>query len=297
MKKIGWLVVVLFLGGLIWYLFLKPYDYLVSIKTNTFPGAVNQTIKLWALTQEDSKFLEQDDLSSIRQQLSFNDSTYVYEWQIVRVTDSTSKIKVYISDVDHSIQNRMRLPFIKTDFEKRTAKTLTDFTKKLNEHITSFKVTMVGEGDIPSAYCLYIPIESTQFQKANGMMQNYGVLTDFIIKNNIEPKGPPFIEITDWNVNKDSIRYNFCFPIIKNDSIPDDALISHKQFKGTKAIKAIYNGNYITSDRAWYALMNYAKSKNIEVTRNAVEIFYNNPNMGGDELNWKAEIFMPLKTK
>ena len=57
----------------------------------------------------------------------------------------------------------------------------------------------------------------------------------------------------------------------------------------------IYNGNYITSDRAWYELLDDAERKNIEVHQTPVEVFYNNPNYGGDELNWKAEIYMPLK--
>jgi hypothetical protein len=26
-----------------------------------------------------------------------------------------------------------------------------------------------------------------------------------------------------------------------------------------------------------------------------VEVFYNNPNMGGNALTWKAEIYLPLK--
>jgi len=62
-----------------------------------------------------------------------------------------------------------------------------------------------------------------------------------------------------------------------------------------KVIKATYNGNYITSDRAWYSLLQYAKNNNLEVSQHLLEIFYSNPNMGGDELDWKAEIFLPIK--
>jgi len=41
--------------------------------------------------------------------------------------------------------------------------------------------------------------------------------------------------------------------------------------------------------------MDYAEKNNLEVTGHPLEFFYNNPNMGGNELNWKAEIFMPLQ--
>ena len=60
-------------------------------------------------------------------------------------------------------------------------------------------------------------------------------------------------------------------------------------------MKAIYNGNYITSDRAWYSLHDYANKNNIKIEENPTEIFHNNPNMGGDELKWKTEVFIPIK--
>ena len=60
---------------------------------------------------------------------------------------------------------------------------------------------------------------------------------------------------------------------------------------------AIYNGNYITSDRAWYALLNYADKNNISVDALPIEIFYNNPEMGGNALLWKTEVYLPLKSE
>ncbi|MEH6777641.1 MAG: AraC family transcriptional regulator, partial [Maribacter arcticus] len=68
----------------------------------------------------------------------------------------------------------------------------------------------------------------------------------------------------------------------------------YKKLETTKGIKAIYNGNYITSDRAWYALLRYAKTNGLNVAPNPIEIFYNNPDMGGNSLNWKTEVYLPL---
>jgi GGDEF domain-containing protein len=45
MRKIKYFIVLILLGSLVWYLFIKPYDYLVTFKANTFPGTINQTIK------------------------------------------------------------------------------------------------------------------------------------------------------------------------------------------------------------------------------------------------------------
>jgi len=45
MKKAAYALGILLAAGLVWYMFLKPYDYLVSFEVNTFPGAIRQTIK------------------------------------------------------------------------------------------------------------------------------------------------------------------------------------------------------------------------------------------------------------
>ena len=129
-------------------------------------------------------------------------------------------------------------------------------------------------------------------------MRNFNLLSSFIVKNDISLNGKPMVEITYWNMDNDSIHFNFCYPIIKNDTLPVDNIIKYKNIENKKALKAIYNGNYISSDRAWYALIDYAKNNNIEIEKEALEIFYNNPNLGGNAIKWKAEVFLPLnKTK
>ena len=295
MKNIFSIIGIILITSLVWYLFIKPYDYLVSIEVKTFPGAINQTIKTWSISLKNSIIIDQTDINNLKQRIQFNDSTYIYKWEIYAINDSTSKIKVYIKDVDHSLKNRIFLPFSNTDFEKRTKNTLVDFNKKLNEHIKKFKITIEGESKLNSTYCAYVPIKSVQIGKALGMMQNYNLLSSILVKNNVKLNGKPFVEITHWDMNNDSIYYNFCYPIIKNDSLPTHNLIKYKQFEAKKTIKAIYNGNYITSDRAWYALIDYAKKNDIEIEKKPIEIFYNNPNMGGNALKWKAEIYLPTK--
>lgn len=295
MKKIFLIICIILITSLGWYLFIKPYDYLVSIEAKTFPGAINQTIKTWSISLKNSTIIDQVDINNLKQRIQFNDSTYIYKWEINTINDSTSKVKVYIKDIDHSMKNRILLPFSNTDFEKRTKNTLVDFDKKLNEHIKKFKVTIEGESKLNSTYCAYVPIKSVQIEKALGMMRNYNLLSSILVKNNVKLNGKPFVEITHWDINNDSIYFNFCYPIIKNDSLPIHNLVKYKQFEGKKAIKAIYNGNYITSDRAWYALIDYAKKNDIEIEKKPIEIFYNNPNMGGNALKWKAEIYLPTK--
>jgi len=295
MKKISTIIGFLTIGFLLWYFIIKPYDYLVTFKVKTSAGTINQSIKLWNTSLANSSPIQQENLKNLTQQIIVKDSTFNYDWSISSVNDSISKVNVYVTDIDHSFANKISIPFGTTDFEKRTQNTITDFIDKLKEHLNKIRVRVVGIDSTRTTYCAYIPMKGLQIEKARGMMQNYSLLTSVLSAENIEMNGTPFVEITNWNTQNDSIAYNFCFPVIKSDSLPIDPRIQYKQYSGVKALKASYNGNYITSDRAWYALLDYAGNNDIEIVKKPLEVFYSNPNFGGDELKWEAQIYLPIK--
>ena len=294
MKKLFFGLGVLLVGILCWYLWVKPYDYVVTFSARANPGTLNQSIKSWGEGLNSSDSISQESLRLLTQELHFNDSLHRYQWEIYPLTDSTSKVKVYAKDVDHSLENKIHIPFYDTDFEKRTRKTLLNFNELLQEHLNSFKVTIKGEETLKGSYCACVSVKGQQFDKARGMMKHYPFLASFLVENQITLNGTPFIEVTYWNMEKDSIEYNFCYPILKTEDLPQHPDLTYRHFGSRKALKAIYNGNYITSDRAWYALLDYAEKEGRSVSGLPVEVFYNNPNMGGDAIGWKAEVFMPL---
>lgn len=280
--------------GLLWYFFIKPQDYQVRVRANSLPGTINQALKAWSATLPNASIRQLDKLEHLEQTITFGDSINIYEWKIVAVNDTTSKLTVNIKDTAHSLTNKFFIPFTDTDLEKRSRKTVTDFIKNLNDHLKEFKIGDIGEEELPSTYCACVEHNTTQSNKAFGMMQSYPFLNSVISKNGIQMNGVPFIETTHWNMQNDSISFNFCYPIIQTDTLPVIKDITYKEFIGKKSLKAAYNGNYMTSDRAWYALLNYAKNNNLNVEKTPIEYFFNNPNMGGDALRWKAEVFLPI---
>ena len=297
MKKVLLGILAILLLALLWYLFIKPSDYTIRFEAKTFPGAINQTIKLWDQTLDTVNSVRQDgdDIYHLSQKVKFGDSIHIYDWEITAITDSTSKVKVNVSDENHSLSNKIQIPFSDTDFEKRSRKTVLDFMENLNDHINKFKVTIIGEEEIPTKYLAYVPLKVAQFQKAGGMMQNMSYITQVLAKNEVQLDGPPIVQVTHWDMEKDSVAYNFGQPIIRSERLPMNTDIKYHRIFSKKALKAEYNGNYITSDRAWYALLDYAKANNIEVEPTPIEVFHNNPNFGGNEIQWKAEIYMPIK--
>lgn len=295
MKKVLLFLVLSVVVGLVWYLFIKPNDYIVRFNAPTTVGTVNQAIKSWQLTQKNVKLLPSSSLDLIKQEITYGDSTHLYTWELKQLTDSTTKVILGTKDEANSLANRFKVAFGETFIQQRSEAVAKDFYEGLADHLDAFKITLEGESVSPPAYVAYVTIEGTQIQKAGGMMKNYGYLSTIMTKDGIEPKGAPFIEITKWNQKTDSITYNFCFPIKNKENLPEFPAIQYKRVFEKKALKATYNGNYITSDRAWYRLLAYAEKNNIEVEALPIEVFYNNPSYGGNEKDWKAEIYMPIK--
>lgn len=282
---------------LLWYFFFKTADYTINFVSGTFPQTINQSLKLWDYGLENSSGLEEfEDFNHLRQTYTISDSTHTFDWHIKALTDSTSQVTVHVSDQNlaNSLLNRLQVPFSKTDFSIGSEKLVLDFMTVLKDHVDNFKVTIIGIEEIPEKSIAFVPLKTAQIDKAKGMMENSTFIGQVLVNQNIELDGPPMIEVTQWHTKKDSLEFNFGYPVMPGQEFPTDTEIQYKKIEAKKGIKAIYNGNYITSDRAWYALLNYAKKNDLNVEARPVEIFFNNPDMGGNSLNWKAEIYLPL---
>ena len=295
MKKILLIIAIVAVMAELWYLFITPYDYKVTFSVKTLPGTVNQTVKLWSNSLDDSKITNQAAINALDQQLTVGDHTYTYKWEMNLTNDSTTKVIVYISEPENSLANKIAIPFVETQIEQDAENNVTGFYNRINEHLDKIKVKVDGISEIKRSYCVYVPLTTSQVGKAGGMMNYYSLLSSFILENNIETTGFPFVEITNWDMVNDSLSYNFCFPIIKTDTLPKTKLLKYKWLEQAKAIKATYNGNYITSDRAWYTLLHYAEKNDINVINKPIEIYHNNPNVDNNEKEWHADIYLPIK--
>jgi effector-binding domain-containing protein len=294
MKK-RYLLLFLLLAGLSWYFFIKSHDYQVSFKLKGLPGVINQSVKGWSNDLGNSRILSSEDLGEVVQQLSDSSGVYTYVWEIEALSDSLSEVTVYAKDDNNSIRNKAFIPFSDTYFEKTTRERLLDFAEKFQKHRQAFKVRIDGIEVSPETYTAYVEVNGKQMEKAFGMMKHYTYLSTALSGNQITLNGSPRVEVTYWDRETDSLNFNFCFPVIKSDSLPEYPGVLYKYLPPKRSLKATFNGNYIESDRAWYALIRYAEQNGLEVTGLPMEVFHNNPNMGGEELNWTAEIYMPIK--
>lgn len=293
---------VLFSLFLVWYLFIKENDYCISFKVKTATGTVFQGIEEWSAARlpydkESYTVLEKKNFDFIKQEMSKGNDRMEYTWDIAAVNDSVTKVSVGIKDLNHSLYNKLTAPFFNTAFKEEQITKIKDFKEGLNKHLESIKVKLDGEGTSKETFVAYISLKSVLQEKARTMILNDPIITGFLNDNSIEIIGRPYLEITNWNLDKETIDFNYCFPVDKNTKIIENDQVKFKTLPAIKGLKASYFGNFRTSDRAWFALLDYAKRNNLELKNTVLEHFLANPFNGGDELEWETQIIIPFDKK
>jgi hypothetical protein len=62
------------------------------------------------------------------------------------------------------------------------------------------------------------------------------------------------------------------------------------------AIKTDFYGHYGISDITWHNLAEEAKKQGYRRNNKLIEVYCNDPHSGGNELEWKAEIYMGIES-
>lgn len=288
----------LFLG---WYLLIKEADYCISFKVKTATGTVFQGVQEWSKAQllkdkEKYTLVDKRNFEFIKQEMNKENIQMEYSWDITAINDSITKVSVNIKDVNHSWYNKLTAPFFNTEFKKEQIRKITDFKKGLNDHLKNFKVKIEGEGVSEELVVAYVSVKSVLQAKAQNMIANDADITGFLLDNKIKIIGRPYVEITNWDLDNETIEFNYCFPIDKNAKIVENELVKYKKLPAFKGLKATYYGNFRTSDRAWFALLDYADKHGYKLNNEPREQFRANPFNGGNEIEWETKIIIPFAT-
>ena len=283
--------------GVVYYLFVRPFEYEVNFRATTTPGDVIETIRLWNRSMPGAQITEVDSFSRLNQTIVWKGKEYSYDWNFDFVNDSITKINIRISEPEHALSNKLLVPFTSQPIEKDAGEIATTFYEVLKTHLDITRVEVKGLAQLEPAFCVCTALKTEQTDKANGMMKDFDLLTAVIEEFKLKSGGSPSVRVREWSHNKGKLKFDFCFPILKTDSLPAIDSIFYKGFEKQLTLKAEFRGNYITSDRAWYSLVHYAEKNGYEINGLPIEYFLDNPNLGMNEKNWKAEIYLPIKDK
>lgn len=299
-KSILYLIVIVVLALGIWYFFIKPYNYQVSFTTKQSQSIVYDHLANWhdGKSRSDSvvSLISKNPFSGIIQDYKFGDSVFKFNWDLKMIDANTTKVTAKVKDEKHSIMQNLYIISSDNHFKNKSITTVQKFGESLMKNAENYRIHEVTDSVIPAQHCAYISVKSKINEKASAMLKNIFYVMNYIKEHDtIQLAGHPFLEVTEWNVENDSLKFDFCFPINKMKNYPKLPSNVHiKQTKEHKALKTIFNGNYRISDRAWLQLRDYAAFNDIKINNLPVEIFHNDPHTGVNALDWKAEVFMPV---
>ena len=302
-NKLKLLLAVVILSFLGWYFLLKQSDYTITFKVNAATGTISQGIMEWSTTQSKSQnelytLLEKRNYDFIKQQMKKGNQVMEYTWNMESINDSITNVIVGVKDLNHSFYNRLTAPFIPTKFRTEQIEKIKLFKTGLEDHIDDFKIRIDGEKSSEEIYVAYISLKSVLQEKAQTMIGYDADIVGYLDKNKIKIVGHrPYLEVTDWDHDKETVSFNYCFPIPKNTKYIPNSKVKFKTIPAMKGLQATYFGNYRTSDRAWFTLLDYAKRNNIKLQNTVLEHFLANPFLGGNELEWETKIIIPFASK
>ena len=302
-KKIILILSVGFSLLLAWYLFIKESDYCITFTAKTATGTIFQGINEWSAARKKGKnenytILEKRNYVFIKHFMKNGNVEMEYTWDMKSVNDSMTSVTIGIKDLNHSLYNRLTVPFYSTNFKNEQIEKIKSFKTGLEDHIDDFKIRIDGEKTSKEIYVAYIALESVVQEKAQTMIGYDAEIVGYLDRNKIKIIGfRPYLEITNWDQDKETVSFNYCFPISKDTKYVPDKNVKFKTIPTLKGIQATYYGNFRTSDKAWFAILDYAKKNNIKLENKPLEHFLDNPFNGGNELEWKTEIIIPFTAK
>jgi len=294
------LIIFLALIGGITFLLTRPSDYQAHFAIKASPDIAYYNIlnwDKWNRGQLNSKIeiLSKIPVRNVSQEVTLKDTTLIFNWEFKKVNDSITVVRAFVSDPDRKLYNRLTVPFIKTRFKNDVRGNLLDIKTRMDLMLKTFHYEFTGYHQFEKKSCVYVNLRSTPKGKARAMMSNVTELNQFVRQNNLELDGYPFLVIHDWNELMDSINFDFCFPISRIDAVPEDPKIKFMTVESMDAIKTDFYGNYGMTDITWYNLAEEARKHGYRSNHKLIEVYLNDPHSGGNELEWKAEIYLGIE--
>jgi hypothetical protein len=298
-KRVLWVTSALALLAAIWYFFLKPYHLSVGFNTPEASEVVYQHLLEWPVSAGDSleiNTLETEKPNSVIQQVERDSLKYRFNWSVERKAPGRTRVVARISALDFPLQEKLNLLLGTSSLKAAGAAQVRSVYQGLKNKSGSYRVHSFKDSLREPVYCAYISLKSQVDTKAAVMRSNIQKVMGYINQNELQLAGDPFLEITKWDRVTDSIEFNFCFPVVRTDSMPvPPREVKLKITQPLRGLKAEFNGNYRYSHRAWYYLLEKAGAESPEGGPQLVEVFLNDPHEAGDPLTWKALIYLPLE--
>lgn len=296
MKKIVSLLLFSFTVLFCWFSFLKKYDHQLRFEVNLPAGSAYNLLSDSLIWENRNQKISNPILfESFSQNLEINNTLLEMYWEFIPLDVKKTKIILNYKDTKNSFTERYKSLFKNSKTLDSLRNLALDIKRDVSVISDNFRVEIVGVDSIPATTYLYVKDSCSRSNKAFKMINNNALLFSKNHDTLVQKSGNTFVKIDRWDMQKDTISFRYAFPIKPQQQYPTDEFVMVDSLPKQLALKAIFYGNYSISDQAWIAMYHYAKNNYLKLDYSPVEIYYNNPIYGGDDREWKAEIYFPIK--
>lgn len=293
---VAWTVILFLTVAGIWYFVVKKYDYTIRFESSFVSAEIYQKLLYYEFQEINN--VEIDSLSPFKKIVQIGkikEKDLKLTWELSEKNDTVTQVLVGIQNVQNPFINRLQSLWGSGFYKEKVISEIEQFKSALEKDAGLYSIEILGKTISPQTTCACISLQNTVNKKALDMVQNITSLSDYMIDNGLKMQGKPRIQVLNWDLITNNIDYNFCFPIDPAASSKPIGKIFIIEIPAHNSLKAIYKGNYMYSHLAWVRILNYAEKNNIKIEERPLEIFNDNPEMGGDSRNWEAEVYLPIK--
>ena len=280
------------------FLYSRPCDYSVGFTTDAKPDVVYYHLLNWRTwnrkQQAQIKVRDKHPVSHMEHRVVLPDTLLDFRWEIKNLDDSLTKVSACVSDPGRKLKNRLTARVLPTAFKKSVQYNVLDIMRKLESMRETFDFSFEGPAKFEARHCVYMSVRCPVRQKAHLMIATVSDLNQFVRQNELGLDGDPFLLIHNWELGDDSVFFDFCFPVQHIDAIPFHPQISYRYVEEMQACKSVFHGNYSISDISWLNLAKGLEEAGHSPSGTLIEVYLNDPHSGGNELEWKAEIFLGI---
>ncbi|MGA8852795.1 MAG: SRPBCC family protein [Christiangramia sp.] len=277
-------------------------DMIVEYGKKTSGDGASYSWKSEKMGNGEMKTIKANPHSSIDQKITFKtpfgESTSDVYWEFEPQGDSTLVTwgmkgeqsfmeKAAFTFKDESLPEMM-LPM----FEKGLNNLQAEITKKMD----SYSINIDGITQHGGGYYMYMTTASKISQVSDRMEKMLSEVNNFMVKNNIEISGKPFVLYNEWNEERGTAIYSAAYFTPAEVVTTAESSILNGYMPKQRTLKTTLKGDYNNLKEAWDNAYTYMQKNGLKPDENAqpFEVYITGPKENANPAEWITNIYIPL---
>ena len=176
-------------------------------------------------------------------------------------------------------------------------KGLNNLDNRVQNEMNKYSIVVEGVKQHGGGYYMYTTSASKISEIGLKMAPMFGIVSDFMNKNNITFAGMPFTVYNQIDDVNGTVIFSTSIPVNERVITPKGSSVFCGYLEPSRALKTTLSGNYDYLDEAYEKARSFMLENNLnaEVSAPMFEIYANDPGMIPNPAEWITEIYIPLR--